>query len=214
MPAGRDPEDMRWTIFDLLNPEVPALEIEGIAKQDTDQLDYSYFAEKISGGRRVDGRASWGPGDRLAIKWFARVPQGGNSFGRNNFVSYVDGRTGESVSLDIADDLVILPYWSSDASGILVDALPDERVLRDDGMLFPAPGIVPEASCTKLGQPRDRSLSTADYNASPCVSPDGLLLADASVVDAVTPRARLIVEETGESFVVAGQFVGWLELTP
>jgi len=215
MAAGIDPFDLRWTIFDLLSPEAPPLEVAGVAGQDIDQLDYSYFgswSEELHG--RTDGRASWGPGDRLAIQWFERIPQGGNGFGRNDFVSFVEGRTGEAISVDIDDALVILPYWASDGSGIVVDGLPIERVLRDDGTFVSAPGIIPESSCGKLLQSGNELLSRADYAASPCISPDGLLLADTSVIDAISPTARLTIEATGGSRVVAGQFVGWLERTP
>jgi len=40
------------------------------------------------------------------------------------------------------------------------------------------------------------------------------LLVDTSVIDALSPTARLVIEATGESRVVAGQFVGWLERAP
>jgi hypothetical protein len=206
---------VQWKVYDVLSSEAKPIVIPGIAEQDTDQLNYWYPINTTEGDAHVfspDARAWWGPGDRLAIHWYERIPLGDNSFGRNYFVTFADGATGEATSVDISDARTLLPYWAPDGSGIFVDIPPDGRVLRADGTLAPAIDPVEETSCHRL--PRaGREVDVNSAEAAACLSPDDLLVArSAGPVD--RPTGSVTVEATGESFDVMGRFAGWLEVHP
>ena len=202
---------VHWTIYDVLSPEATPIVIPGMAKQDTDQLSY-WYPINPTGRSGSDARASWGPGDRLAIRWYERIPQGNSSFGRNYFVTFADGATGTATSIDIPDELTLLPWWAPDGSGIFVDVPPGGQVLRADGTLDPATDAVPETSCHR--RPRAGGELEADSaETATCLSPDDSLVARSSA-SFDQPTCSLTVQATGESFDVVGRFAGWLEVRP
>lgn len=197
MAAGVNFGEVRWTVFDLLRPEETPILIQGFPEQDIDQLDYFLVGDRSTGR---DARPWWGPGDRLAIYWYERIPQGGNGFGRNYFVTFADGRTGEAAAVDIPDSLGFLPYWAPDGSGIFAATVSGPQLLRPDGTLAPASDPVPEADCDPL--------LGSDYQVA-CVSPDEALTASTSG-NVSFPAGSVTTQATGERFEVTGSFAGWL----
>jgi hypothetical protein len=200
----------RWTVIDLLDPEATRMVIPGIAQQDAEQLEYLYPIDPRSEASHFrGGRAWWGPGDRLAIHWYERVPLGDNRFGRNWFVTFADGATGEATSVDIPDELTLLPFWAPDGSGILVESASEREVLRADGTLAPASDAVPETSCERFSE-AGSDLDVVSGGPTACLSPDGSLVVRSS--DSYEhPTGSLTVQATGDSLAVDGRFAGWLD---
>lgn len=197
------PNRVRWTIFDVGRHDATPLVIAAIPEHDTDQITYSYFrGDTIGDG----GRPLWGPGDRLAIYWYERIPIGPGSFGRHYWVTFVEGRTGEATSVDIQYETEFRPFWAADGSGILL--ADGQRVLGRDGMLAPAADVVEEASCHRVPQP-DGDLADGDQGGA-CLSPDDSLTVAPNWGRVDSPRGFLTVQATGESFEVLGRFAGWL----
>jgi hypothetical protein len=195
---------VRWTIYDLLQPDDPPIIIPGFPQQDIDQLDYFLVTDRTGG----DARPWWGPDDQLAIYWFERIPQGPSGSTPNHFVTFADGKTGEATSVDIPDDWAFRPYWAPDGSGVFTETTNGLRVLRPDGTLAAASDPLPEASCQPA--PEEGSADPATGRMSfACVSPDDVLVVITSG-NASFPTGSVRIQDSGEEFEVEGSFAGWL----
>jgi hypothetical protein len=225
---------VEWEIFDLHRPQVQPIVVPGI-RQDVEQLQLTPFF-------RLDMRPSvfWGPEERLAIPWYDRVPPtdpGGSN--TNWHLSFVNGRTGASTTVDLSPRGVLLPWWASDGSGVFFgssDAVIDPpRVLRPDGTF--GDGTVADAvrSCrTRNESGAEVStlagrvvLRSADYRSEEVLAPGGVGFAcfapdDSAIVlgteigsgttTAAHPIARLIASGSGARYEIEGSFAGWMEV--
>ena len=147
IPRGGADLMMRWEIFDLRRPQAAPLVVAGI-EQFVDTLRSTpYFEVNSRGG------VSWGPGERLAILWYEQCV---TSCVPDVQATFVEGRTGAATTVDLPADLVALPYWASDGSGVFVGdnnpaSDPQARVapqllLRPDGTVAGSQAVA-EASC-------------------------------------------------------------------
>jgi hypothetical protein len=207
---GDEPLMMHWEIFDLHQPQVDPVVVPGIRQLDVER----------------PGDPVWGPGERLAITWHewekARCPINGD----RECVTFVEGLTGASTTVILHEGLHVLPYWTSDGSGVFVGDDPDSprRVLRPDGSVVDAPFVDAVPSC----RTRDASgaeLAIEDHEANYSlvrVLPDGrrevmssgfagnaCLAPDDS---AIIYGDELIDPHSDAKFHPKGNFAGWLEV--
>jgi hypothetical protein len=204
--GGWDPF-FRWEIVDLADLEAGPLVIAGI-EPDTDQL--ALVSAAAYGPVRDEG-VFWGPGERLALLWVRRLPP----IDHDRQITVVDGRTGAATTIDIPDQLSVLPYWAADGSGVFVDAPSGSQVLGLDGNVV-STAESPEVVCvpwdTRNPPPEPRRYS--------CLAPDGSAIVDDHIRDTVFvegepfPRewSRFTQSQSGVSFEVEGSFAGWLEV--
>ena len=127
VPRSADGYFFHWEIIDLLDPQAAPIVVPGI-EQDAEQLQPTPFY-------RFDSRPGvlWGPGDRLAIPWYERCPE--SSCTVDYQLTFVDGDTGASSTVDVPDDVRLMPLWAADGSGVFVDrgAGLATTILRPDG---------------------------------------------------------------------------------
>lgn len=116
-----------YEVVDLRHSDAAPIVVAGI-EQDSEQIPGTPYYD-------TDRRPAtfWGPAERVAIPWYDRT-----ALGNVWHVAFVDGRTGTSASVGLPDDLVLLPDWTSDGSGILLArrgaiTQPASAVLRQDG---------------------------------------------------------------------------------
>lgn len=113
VPRSTDGWFFHWEIVDLLHPEAAPIVVEGI-RQDAEQLQPTPFYQ-------LDTRPGvfWGPDERLAIPWYERCPEASCSVDWQ--LTFVDGRTGSTRSVDVPEGDRIMPLWAADGSGVFVD---------------------------------------------------------------------------------------------
>jgi hypothetical protein len=152
-PLERSPDSdydlVSWEIIDLHRPDTESIVIDSIT-QDLDQLRRTPYYEP-SGRPSV----SWGPGDRFLLPWRER-----RSGPATRYLTFVDGRTGAIATVDypVDDELLVLPAWAPDGSGILIGRWCDDTgcdirnakpigILRPDGTMVEGPvTIAPDSS--------------------------------------------------------------------
>jgi hypothetical protein len=188
-----------WEIVDLHRPQVHPIIIPGVRQWVEELRETPYYWVNTRGG------AFWGPGDRLALLWYF-LPNGGIP---DVQLTFVDGRTGTTSPAPIPDDLIVLPYWAADGSGVYVgtDASIDPpgpyppQVLRPDGSVVPTPDSLAVPSC-RTPEGFDRA----------CLAPDGSMILDYGGSEGGSPG--LIGTATDTRFAVDGSFAGWMEAAP
>jgi hypothetical protein len=208
---GEPRHTMHWEIFDLHRPQAEPLIIAGIQEhfELLSEPNFNAPEEFWLGGHSV----SWGPGERLAIP-YKRFSGLGN-FGDRQ-VAFVEGRTGAATSVDLPDDLAVLPYWAADGSAVVVESgnldVDSRQLLRPDGTLTDATARV------AAGEPTCRTPDASGFDVSSgCLAPDASSIVEVGVVgdgssSASAPLARLTVPRSGRSFEISGSFAGWLQV--
>lgn len=196
----------RWEIVDLRAPAADPIVVPGI-QQDVEPFLRSrpYVVPDARGG------VFWGPRDRLAIVWYEHIPLPDvtNGFGLDVYVTFVDGRTGEAQTVDLPEEeLIVLPYWAADGSGVLVGSSSPDRplasgVLRPDGTVVD--GVPPQVTSFCLDP--DPSAPLVDpqtpLDGFECDSPDRRMTY--RWPDTLTP-------DEAPSFQVDGAWAGWMEV--
>lgn len=222
-PADR----LHWEIINLHDAAAEPVVAAGI-EQNWEQLqDIPYF--------RLDMRPSvfWGPDDLLAIPWYERIAQGGGLGDLDYHVGFVDGRSGLATTVDVPDELTILPEWTWDGSGVFVTGslggpVQERMVLRRDGTLTDEAVASADSTCStrstsgieltlREGRVTQRhpngdtdELPAPDNVVFACLAPD-----DSMVVlgtDGYPRLTRLIVPGKDDHYNIEGKFAGWLDV--
>jgi hypothetical protein len=119
---------VHWEVVDLHRLDAPPIVIPEI-EQDVEQLQPTPYY-------RTDRRPAvfWGPDEQLIIPWYDRDPSGVVDYQ----LAFVDGRSGSATSVDLPDEVKLLPYWAADGSGVVVGQQDEDppvhlATLRPDG---------------------------------------------------------------------------------